>query len=1214
MLQIKSTSLESLFAQRAAAAGQTQLSESVRRLSSGLRISSARDDAAGLGISQELQRQIRGTSMAGRNANDAISMLRTADGGLAEVSNMLQRMKELSVQGVNQSLNASARGAIAAELSQLKKEINAIANNTRYNNINLLNGDYADVVRGKFQTGEKLGGWFNVSGASEVPSAQGMLRAVVTSSSGALRLTNTEGLSAVSGYAEVGASQYNAAGKRWEMAFVGTASQLRTALDTLQVIRSPDAGGITVTIENLLWSNGTSIGQMEPAITQSQAAVKDFFASTAPQDFFNLFNGGAASASAGWLSAAQAVRTEIVGGTYSVNLQYLDSTTMQGALGAFTATGPNGSPVIFINRNWAEDTNTSVADISKVLIEELGHSIDARINGASDTPGDEGDAFVSAVLGTPYNDAIADSGTITINGVGYPVEFAQVSVPFTKGFIGTVGSSNNAANNIKTFATLGITRASFFQNSSGTTFTAQGNDIPGGVRLQLSSGQVIEIEGAINWRHTAGSTLYSFGFIPSQTTAPVSITYGAGSTYTISNTSNFGLELIGAAYTYADNTNIGGNAATNGLLDALNAYLSSTLQSSPAGPVTVTSQTTASTTPTITGTATLANGETLSVLFNGTTYTTSNGLTIDNVNHTWSLSIGTSLAGGTYDVTATITNAAGYTKTDTSSAELVITAGDATPPTIALTGSTATLGAGQTATINFTLSETSSDFTIADIAVNTVGGLPTGTLSNFTGSGTSYSVVFTPRVGFTGTATVSVASSTFRDAATNLNVDGADANNSVSFSVDTTSTPVTVSVSDATISESSPYAVFSVNLSAPSTGPLTFTPTLSSDTATVGTDTGTTLEYYNGTSWVPVTGSVTIPAGQTSILLRTAVIDDATYEGQESFSLSTGTITGLVTNPTGATGTTTIVDDGSVQIVFMGNNTSGTPTPGDIVNDANPNITTVNVSGGGVGLDITNVTTNSTDPGIYQLLADPTGKTATLLHYDMDGVTLLGSETIDLGSNYQIGAGKTATLNFSRLGVSVSLQNFYDHAIGLGEPESGLQQAFTVAISQTESRIGEQGFIFQTGEQSPREHAIISFRDVRLSGNSDLLRQNQFNRVGSLIDGLVQSPDIAVVTANFQSLEAALEDVISEVATRRSQYGANENRLLHNIDHLSEQTFNLTTADSRITDTDFAWETARLTRLQIGQQAATALLAQANALPGVIGSLLSSTASFAPLK
>lgn len=1207
MLQIKSANLDSLLAQRAMGAGQSQLTESVRRLSSGRRINSAKDDAAGLGISQELQRQIRGTTMASRNANDAISMLRTADGGLAEVGNMLQRMKELSVQGANESLTVTQRQSITAELVQLKKEINAIANNTRYNNINLLNGDYAEVVRGKFVTNQKLGGWTNLSGANQVPSTQGMLRVIVTSTSGPLRLTTTDGLSSVTGYAAAGTSQYNATTKRWEMAFVGSASQLRGALDTLQVIRSPDSGGVTVAIESLLWSNATFIGQMEPAITQSQALVKDYFSKTAPEDFFSLFNGGSASPGASWLSAAQDVRKEIVGGTYSVNVQYLDSATMQGAMGAFAASGPNGTSAIFLNRDWVQNANTTAADISKVLIEELGHAIDARLNGASDTPGDEGDAFVSAVLGTPYNDAISDSGTITINGVGYPVEFAQVSVPFTKGFIGTVGSSNNAANNIKTFATLGITRASFYQNSAGFTFAAQGNDIPGGVRLQLSSGQVIEIEGAINWRHTAGSTLYSFGFIPAQTITPVTITYGAGSTYTINNTSNFGLELIGAAYNYIDNTNISGNAATNGLLDALNAYLASTQQSSPVGPVTVASQTTLDTTPTITGTATLANGETLSVLVNGTTYTTSNGLSIDNTNHTWSLTIPTNLTGGTYDVTATITNASGYTKTDTSSAELVVTAGDTTPPTIALSSSVATLGAGQTATINFTLSEVSADFTIEDISVNSVNGLPTGTLSNFTGSGTSYSVVFTPTAGLHGTATISVLSNAFTDAATNQNVDGAEANNSVSFAVDSTASPVSVSVSGATISESSPYAVFSVSLSGPSTDPVTFTPTLSSDTATVGTDTGTTLEYYNGTSWVPVTGSVTIPAGQTSLLLRTTVIDNAAYEGYESFSLSTGAITGLVTNPTGATGVTTIVDDGSVTNVFMGDNTSGTPTPGDVVNDANPNVTTVNVPGGGVGLDINNVTTDGADPGVYQLVADSTGKIATLLHYDIDGITLLGSETIDLGSNYQIDAGKTSVLDFSRLGVTVSLQNFYDHAIGLGELESGLLNPFTVAVSQTESRIGEQGFIFQTGEQSPREHSIISFRDIRLDGNTDQFQQGTFNRVGVLLGNIGQSADSAGITVGFQSLQAALDDVISLVSARRSEYGANENRLLYNINNLSEQTIGLNSANSKIQDTDFAWEMARLARIQIGQQAATAMLAQTNILPRMVSSLLAAT-------
>ena len=93
----------------------------------------------------------------------------------------------------------------------------------------------------------------------------------------------------------------------------------------------------------------------------------------------------------------------------------------------------------------------------------------------------------------------------------------EVSVPFTNGFIGVVGSNSQSATTIKTFTTLGIAKAFFVQQSNSGSFQLQGNDIPGAVRLQLTSGQIIEVQGAIVWRQTSGSTVQSFGFIPAAT-------------------------------------------------------------------------------------------------------------------------------------------------------------------------------------------------------------------------------------------------------------------------------------------------------------------------------------------------------------------------------------------------------------------------------------------------------------------------------------------------------------------------------------------------------------------------------------------------------------------------------------------------------------------------------------------------------------------------
>ena len=145
----------------------------------------------------------------------------------------------------------------------------------------------------------------------------------------------------------------------------------------------------------------------------------------------------------------------------------------------------------------------------------------------------------------------------------------------------------------------------------------------------------------------------------------------------------------------------------------------------------------------------------------------------------------------------------------------------------------------------------------------------------------------------------------------------------------------TVSVSNVTVSEASPYAVFTVSLSNASTQAISFTPSLVSGSATVGTDTGASaaLEYFNGTAWVAANTGVTLAAGSTSVLVRTAITNDTTYEGSETFTLSTGAITGAVSNAGAASGTGTIKDDGSSSNVFNADTNTATPAVGTPNND-----------------------------------------------------------------------------------------------------------------------------------------------------------------------------------------------------------------------------------------------------------------------------------------
>ncbi len=134
------TNIDALQAQRNLDLTSLSLSQSIQRLSSGLRINSAADDAAGLAISEKLNAQVNGLNQAARNAQDGISMIQTADGALNEVSAMLQRMRELAVQASNDTLSTSDRAAINDELQQLQQQINAISTQTKFNGKSLLTG------------------------------------------------------------------------------------------------------------------------------------------------------------------------------------------------------------------------------------------------------------------------------------------------------------------------------------------------------------------------------------------------------------------------------------------------------------------------------------------------------------------------------------------------------------------------------------------------------------------------------------------------------------------------------------------------------------------------------------------------------------------------------------------------------------------------------------------------------------------------------------------------------------------------------------------------------------------------------------------------------------------------------------------------------------------------------------------------------------------
>jgi flagellin len=154
------TNIASLNAQRTLNASQKVLHASLQRLSSGKRINSAKDDAAGLAISERFTTQIRGMNQSVRNANDAVSMAQTAEGSLGEIGNNLQRIRELAVQSRNATNSASDRQALQTEANELKSEIDRLAAQTEFNGNKLLDGSFTNK---SFQVGANVGESINIA-------------------------------------------------------------------------------------------------------------------------------------------------------------------------------------------------------------------------------------------------------------------------------------------------------------------------------------------------------------------------------------------------------------------------------------------------------------------------------------------------------------------------------------------------------------------------------------------------------------------------------------------------------------------------------------------------------------------------------------------------------------------------------------------------------------------------------------------------------------------------------------------------------------------------------------------------------------------------------------------------------------------------------------------------------------------------------------------
>lgn len=184
MPSVINTNLASLNTQRNLNSSQSALATSIQRLSTGMRVNSARDDAAGLAIAERMNAQVRGLNVAARNANDGVSLAQTAEGSLGKIGDMVQRIRELAVQSSNATNSADDRTSLQSEVAQLKEEIDRVATTTNFNGTKLLDGSFTSA---KFQIGSNAGESITVASITNAQLAgMGVVNRASTQSSTAI--------------------------------------------------------------------------------------------------------------------------------------------------------------------------------------------------------------------------------------------------------------------------------------------------------------------------------------------------------------------------------------------------------------------------------------------------------------------------------------------------------------------------------------------------------------------------------------------------------------------------------------------------------------------------------------------------------------------------------------------------------------------------------------------------------------------------------------------------------------------------------------------------------------------------------------------------------------------------------------------------------------------------------------------------------------------
>jgi flagellin len=523
MPQVINTNVASLNAQRNLNTSQSQLATSLQRLSSGLRINSAKDDAAGLAISERFTTQIRGLNQAVRNANDAISLSQTAEGALGEYGNILQRVRELSVQSANATNSSSDRAALNGEAQQLLQELGRISTQTQFNGQNVLDGSFSAA---QFQVGANANQTISVS-----------ISSAATTSLGAYQFNNTS--SPVSGSALASGD---------------------LTINGVNVGASTNGGADSIV-------NAINSKTSETSVTA--AATSTITAANAPTRKQDLASGDLVinGVNIGAVTGSNNVATQGQNLVTAINLKTTSTgvtATANATTGAITLSSSVGKTIAVTSSNGA----AGAAKVENATGLELAASQTAatNINTFTGTAGTNTLVFTAvAVTGDAYTVngqtyTFQTSGAVGNNAVNIGAD-ATASAANLAAVITANETAQGAASKITAAAATGTLTVTSKYATSSTTHTAitETNDSSG--NTAVGAGAVAGAGVAVGSTIAVGGLTYEFGYSDSAV--------GGGNTKVVigastgTNNAQAFLTAVNAAYT-AGTTNIqasGGAAA-----------------------------------------------------------------------------------------------------------------------------------------------------------------------------------------------------------------------------------------------------------------------------------------------------------------------------------------------------------------------------------------------------------------------------------------------------------------------------------------------------------------------------------------------------------------------------------------------------------------------------------------------------------------------------